>query len=342
MKVGICGLGMMGQAHLANLSKIDGVTVAALCDSDEERLSLAKAVTGNIRFEHARDSLDRTPRFTDFARMLGEAELDAVVIAVPTDLHADFAVMALRAGVHVFSEKPIALTVEDAKQMCGAARDSGRILLIGHVLRFLPAYQEVRELIRSKKHGRMLAAEFGRVCGLPGWGARASGGTSWFTDPARSGGMPIDLHIHDTDFIIYSLGTPPRLRAFRAHDEQSGVDVIRTVYLYENALVTSHGAWLQRSAGFSAWAQVTFERAAVFFHTDFGNRLQLYPAEGERQEIKLPHVDGYEAELREFVRCIAAGEPSPIAPPESALETLRMVCQEMESARLREAVDATD
>ena len=72
MKVGICGLGMMGQAHLANLSKIDGVTVAALCDSDEERLSLAKAVTGNIRFEHARDSLDRAPRFTNFARMLGE------------------------------------------------------------------------------------------------------------------------------------------------------------------------------------------------------------------------------------------------------------------------------
>jgi len=341
MKVGICGLGNMGQVHLANALKIDGVEVTALCDSDRERLSLASAVKGNIRFERTRDTLDQVPRFSDFARMLGEAELDAVVIAVPTYLHAEFAVAALHAGIHVFSEKPIALTVQDAERMCGAARDRGRILFIGHVVRFFPAYRKIHELIRSQKHGPVLAAEFSRACGLPGWGARATGERSWFTDPARSGGMPVDLHIHDTDFILYSLGAPPAVRAFRAHDGRTGVDVLRTVYLYENALVTSHGAWLQQSAPFSAWARVTFERAAVFFHSDFRGRLQLYPADGERREVELSQVDGYEAELREFFRCIDAGEPSPLAPPESALQTLRVIYQEIESARLGEAVEVT-
>ena len=328
MKIGICGLGMMGRAHLANALKIEGLDVVALCDSDPEKLDLSKPAMGNIAFDDVRPSADRLPRFTDFGDMLAQAGSDAVVIAVPTHFHADLAVAALEAGLHVFCEKPMALSVDDAERMCRAARHAGRTLSIGHVVRFFPAYHEIFELIRTRKHGRVVAAEFSRVCGLPGWGS-----ANWFADPARSGGMPVDLHIHDTDFILYALGTPPALQAFRSRDEESGVDVIRSMFLYPDAIVSSYGAWLQKSAGFSAWASVTFERATVFFHTDRG-RLELYPEDGDRQEIELPDADGYEAELREFVRCAESGRPVQIATPESALETLRLVHLELQSAHL--------
>jgi len=212
--------------------------------------------------------------------------------------------------------------------MCDAAERAGKVLFIGHVVRFFPAYQKIYQLIRSAPYGQLLAADFSRTCGLPGWGGR-----NWFADPARSGGMPVDLHIHDVDFVLHALGAPPELRTYRVSNRRTGVDVIRTMYLYDGALVTSYGAWVQRSGGFSAWATVTFEEATLTWHTDRAGELLLLPAEGEPETIELPNVDGYETELREFVRCANAGQPSPAVSPQSALAALRVTHLEMESAR---------
>ena len=328
MRIGLCGLGMMGQAHLGNALKSDELEVAALCDSDPTRLSLEEAVGGNLALQQAEGSLDGVPRYADFAEMLAQTELDAVALALPTDVHAEFAVQALQAGLHTFSEKPMALTVDGAEQMCQAARDAGRTLFIGHVVRFFPAYQAIHAMIRSGEHGAVVAAEFGRACGLPGWG-----GDSWFADPARSGGMPVDLHIHDVDFVRYALGEPSQVEAFRTRREASGVDVIRTQYEYgTEAVIGSYGAWLHRGAGFAAWASVIFERASVHWHTDRGDRLDLIVDGAGPQTTPLPEVDGYEAELREFVRGVESGQPSEICTPESAMASLALVYKEMEAA----------
>jgi predicted dehydrogenase len=326
MRIAVCGLGMMGQAHLANVCKLAELELAAVCDSDPDKLGL-RAVRGNLAFEATAASLDGVPAFTEFDRMLRETELDAVAIATPTDLHSPLARAALEAGLHVFCEKPIAVTVPEAERVCRAAARSGRVLLVGHVLRFFPAYQRLRELVRSRDYGPVVAAEFSRSCGLPGWG-----GKGWFADPARSGGMPVDLHIHDADFVRHALGAPPQVRSFRRRHD--GLDVIRTLYMYKDALVASSGAWVHRSAGFAAWAKVTFERATVAWHSGAANHLDLFPAGAEPEVVDLPPVDGYEAELREFVRCASEGRPSDLAPPESALDALRMVYAEMDSARL--------
>jgi hypothetical protein len=142
MNIGVCGLGMMGRAHLANAVRMDGVSVAALCDSDPQHLRLEGEARGNISFD-TEGLTAQAARFEQFDRMLDETDLDVIVLAVPTHLHAEFALRALGAGVHVFCEKPIALTVEDAGRMCSAAREHGLVLMTGHVVRFMPAYAEV-------------------------------------------------------------------------------------------------------------------------------------------------------------------------------------------------------
>jgi predicted dehydrogenase len=329
MRLAICGLGMMGRAHLGHTLRIEGVELAAVCDADPGRLDLSAEIVGNIEFGHRDLRPEHVRRYDDFGALLDDAELDAVVIATPTESHAPMAVAALQAGLHVFCEKPIALTLDDADRMIEAAARTGRVLMIGHVVRFFPAYVRIRGRIRSGEHGRVLGAEFSRICGLPGWG-----GQSWFRDPARSGGMPIDLHIHDADFVLYALGAPRAVRSFRTHDSATGIDLLRTLYLFEDATVTSHGAWLHGSVAFSAWASLIFERAGLYWHTDSSEHVRLHPSEGNRQRIELPAVDGYEAELRDFVESVHAGRPSEVVPPRSAREALRLVLLENESARL--------
>jgi len=149
MKLGVCGLGMMGQAHLANALKIDGIELAALCDTDPAKLDLSQAVQGNISFQAAGVDVRSVPTFADPGVMLRDAALDAVVLAVPTYRHAELTLKALEAGLHVFVEKPIALTVDEAERVCGAARAAGRLLFVGHVVRFFPAYVKIREMIQS-------------------------------------------------------------------------------------------------------------------------------------------------------------------------------------------------
>ncbi len=327
MKIGVCGLGMMGRAHLANLMRIEGATVVALCDADQRKLDLSKDVRGNIRFDTFATSARDIPQFTDFDQMLDRGGIDAVVIALPTHLHAPCSIRALHAGKHVFCEKPIALNAADAERMCSAARDANRVLFIGHVLRFFPAYQEMLRMIKSGDHGRVLTAEFSRLTGLPGWG-----GDSWFTDPARSGGMPLDLHIHDADFILYAFGEPEQIQCFRTRSAKTGVDVLRTTYVCGDAIVASYGGWLHHNVSFRAWASITFEHASVFWRSERSSVVELCPSDSARQEVAPPAIDGYEAELREFLRCAEAGRPSAIAPPESALASLRLVERELACA----------
>src|SRR5690349_4476182 len=123
--IGVIGCGQIAQAvHLPVLSRLPGVRVTALADTDATRLSQAAA---------------RVPRaacFSDYARLLATPEVDAVVICAPPALHAEVAVAALKANKHVYLEKPLATTLEDADRVCEVWRQSGRVGMIGFNYRF--------------------------------------------------------------------------------------------------------------------------------------------------------------------------------------------------------------
>ncbi len=134
MKVLVAGLGNMGQSHALAHHNLDGVEVVGLVNRSE--VVLPEALTGY-------------PMFSDFEAALAETKPDLAVIATYTDTHAAYSIAAMEAGAHVFVEKPLAETVEDARRVVDVARQTGRKLGVGYILRHHPSWQRLIDEARA-------------------------------------------------------------------------------------------------------------------------------------------------------------------------------------------------
>ena len=141
--------------------------------------------------------LSRIETYATLDELLEDPQIDVVDICLPTSMHVDSALRALRAGKHVFLEKPIALSLRDADRLIAAAERANRQFMVAHVLRYFPEFALVKKLVDEGEHGPVLAAHFKRIIARPAW---------WDRRTCRAtGGPAIDLHIHDADFVQYSL-----------------------------------------------------------------------------------------------------------------------------------------
>jgi predicted dehydrogenase len=175
---GVVGLGF-GANHARVLGQLDGIRLAALCDTDERRLAAAAA--------------GRSLRsYTDFEAMLASERLEAVVVAVPAHLHEAVALAALRAGCAVLVEKPLAPSLEDGRRLVRAAADAGAALMAGHIERFNPALQALARRVR--------AGDIGRVLQLT---ARRSGAMRL---PPKDVNVVHDSALHDIDAMRFVVG----------------------------------------------------------------------------------------------------------------------------------------
>ena len=192
MKVGVVGVGWAGQQHIEAYVAIDGVELIGIAGLEED-------VRAKLVAEHA------VPN--DFARwedLLELEGLEAVSIAVPTFLHAPIAVAALERGLHVLSEKPIALNGEQAAAMVSAARSAGRVLDVAFNHRRRGDVQRLRQEIDAGRLGRTYYAKawWLRRTGIPKRG-------SWFTRAELAGGGPlVDIGVHVLDYALFLLGNP--------------------------------------------------------------------------------------------------------------------------------------
>ena len=210
LRVGLCGLGFMGGAHLAAYAKIRDVELVAVCHASPRRFSGASS--GNISgFGGGQVILRKARRHADLGAMLASERLDLVDICTPTFTHAELACRALRAGVHVLCEKPMALSVADCDRMIRASRTSRRFLMVAHCLRWWPEYVYLRNLARSQKFGALKSLHLFR-------GSMPTSWAPWMCDERKSGGPLLDLHIHDLDQALWICGRPS---AVSAHSSRS-------------------------------------------------------------------------------------------------------------------------
>jgi predicted dehydrogenase len=135
------GVGNWGRALLRNFSSLEGVCVKTICDLNSELLQ-------RVHSEHPEATLT-----TDCQQVLDDDEIEAVVIATPSIEHARLAALALGVNKHVFVEKPMALTARSAQEVVNLAAQRQRILMVGHLLRYHPAYQRVAEIINEGELG---------------------------------------------------------------------------------------------------------------------------------------------------------------------------------------------
>ncbi len=195
IRLGFVGMRNIGRGHVRNASKLEGVTVAALVDTDPERLQEAGREFG---VETLLDSTDA---------LLARDDIDGVVLAVPNQFHASMTTAALEAGKHVLVEKPMCRSVPEAEAMIAARDRSGKTLMVGMNQRFDPLVAALRQQVAD---GALGAFQFGRTRWLlhrPFEGLWSRG--DWFLSEGESGGGPVaDMGVHRLDLALHLLGFP--------------------------------------------------------------------------------------------------------------------------------------
>ncbi|MDR1599557.1 MAG: Gfo/Idh/MocA family oxidoreductase [Oscillospiraceae bacterium] len=332
IRIGLVGLGAMGRGHLETYARLmdedDRVKLTALCDVDPKRFETQQ---GNLNIEGVGKSkidFSRYRLFFDIDRMLAEEPLDMVDLVIPTYLHSPAAVKALDRGLHVFCEKPMALTPELCQAMIDARDRSGKLLMIGQCLRFWPAYEKLKEIIDNGSLGKPTAGYYARFGGTP-----QGSFEDWYLDESRSGGCLLDQHIHDVDMVNWLFGLPESVSTRGVNvNPGAGIDALSSIYRYPGMSVTTEDDWSLngKDMRFSMRFRQNFERGAAVFEN---NALTIYP-NGEKSYIPdMPADNGYYRELRYFLDRIIDGQPIETAPLESTRDTIRLAVAERESAR---------
>ncbi len=255
-------------------------------------------------------------------------KLDFVITALPTYLHEKVAVMAMERGIHVFSEKPMALNAEQAEHMLKVAEENHVKLMIGQCVRYFPEYVMLKEFVDSQKFGKVIRADFTRISPTIGWSWQ-----DWMLDETKSGGAVLDLHVHDVDFIQWVFGMPKAVSSV-ATNYKSRHESISTVYHYDDVLVTATSDWsMPAGFQFAAGFTVRFEKATIIKNAE---GLKCYPEEGEPYLLEVPAVNGYVEEVVDFIHCIKENKESAINPPEASFRSLQIALAEKRSAEYKQ------
>lgn len=328
VKIGIVGRGFMGSMHLGAYASIPGAEVVAVCDTDQKKLKADASAAGNIAVSSAQTDWDKVTWYPSLDAMLKNPAIDVVDITLPTYLHADAVVKAFGAGKHVICEKPMALTSKDAKRMIDAAKKAHKRLFVGHCIRYWPAYAKAREMVQSGKYGKVVSARFVRLSLTPVWSW-----DNWLLDAKRSGGAALDLHIHDSDFVLYTFGAPKAVVSHGTGLKQGRIDHIVTAYEYgDGKLVTAEGSWVYAAGfGFQMQFAIALEKATLMCGPDL--KLMIHPVKGKSSSVRVSKLDGYTLELRDFIACVRKDKFSDVVPPQSALQSVKLLEAEMNSVQ---------
>lgn len=307
IRIGVIGVGNMGQHHTRVLSLLKDVELVGVADINVER-GLDTASKYRIRF------------FEDYRDLLPHVE--AVCIAVPTRLHHAVGMTCLNAGVHVLIEKPIAASITEAESLVNAAAESGCILQVGHIERFNPAFQELSKVLKTEE---LLALEAHRM--------------SPYSQRANDVSVVLDLMIHDIDLLLELAAAPVvKLTASGSRASGSGyLDYVTATLGFANGIVATLTASkvthrkLRRIVAHckNSLTEADFLNNEILIHrqttanymTDYGQ--VLYRQDGLIEKVYTSNIEPLHAELEHFVNCVRGGN-QPSVGGQQALKALRL------------------
>lgn len=325
IKVALIGCGAMGLMHLHCYKALsEKVQVTAVCDGDPNKTKEAVKICG-----------EDAQIYNDAAVLLEEETPDIVDICLPTFLHAKFAIAAMEKGCHVFLEKPVCLTEDEAEMLLETQSKMGVKVQVGHVVRFFKAYKWLKDTAVSGKYGRIKSAEFKRLSAYPAWSPTV-------VDYRRSGSVAFDMHIHDADFIRYLLGEPDDIQVAATRDNEGVIQHIFATYKFGDVVVTAQGGWdFPKGFPFTAEFLVNFDSATAVLKD---GELTVYPASsapyspeffgewGEDVDVgaNVSFAGDYYDEIKFFVEEVVIGGKPGIVPLTDAVRTAKLVWKEIE------------
>ena len=336
VKIGLIGLGFMGSTHWRIYEALPQVRVVALADVDpDKRRGDVSKVVGNIGGGDNSQPLDMSgvKVYEDAFEMISATDADIIDICMPTPDHSKYLLAALKAGKHVFCEKPLCRNLKQLAEIREAVGKSGRFFNAGMCVRAWPEYDAAKRVIDSGAVGPVKSALFRRLSPT----VDGNAWRNWFMKEELSGGAALDLHLHDTDFVCHLFGRPRAVSSFgvRGVASDSGIDHIMTVYDFgDGKLITAEGGWCApKNVPFEMSFQIVCEKAtlkldASGFHLYWNDGRVETPDTGD---ASLP--TGWHRELKYFTDCVRDNTaPTRWQTPESVFDSLSVVMTELEAA----------
>jgi predicted dehydrogenase len=329
MKVAVIGVGSMGRNHARVYNELPGVELAAVCDENQ-------VIAEDVAQRYG------TASYTDFRRMLDEIQPEAVTVAVPTALHKQVGCAVLEAGVHVLVEKPIAATLEEGRALIEQARRSQRKLMVGHIVRFNPAMQQLKQKMQNGDLGRIFQIVCRRVGPFP--------------ERIRDVGVVVDLAPHDIDLMRYLTEMEP-IRVFCETEQRIHTDyedlLLGLLRFPDGVTGALEINWLTPTKvrdvmvlGERGMFRVDDLTQDLYFYENAEVGVNIWPAlrtlrgvsEGCMTRFALQRYEPLKAELNAFIAAIREDTPVPVS-GEDGLIALRLALAMVESGRTHQVIE---
>lgn len=336
LTIGLLGCGEIARrVHLEALEKLPGVRVGALAERDPQRL------------EDAGRRVPTAERFADYRDLLARSDAEAVVVCLPPALHAEAAVQAFEAGRHVYLEKPIATTLDEARAVVEAGRKAGTVGMMGFNYRFGPLHLEAREQLRAGRAGQLVGARTvfsSAPYAQPAWkGTRQSGG-----------GVLLDLASHHADLVRFLFEdevaeVSAQLLSQESEHDSALVQMRLAGGLPVQSFFTLGSVVEDRFEVYGRAGKLSFDRhtsAGVAFEPaafEYGRGAQLRRelrrlAGGVRRVLRAPGEPSFAAALTAFAEA-AAGRRSDYPTLEDGYRSLAVLAAAERAASTGESVD---
>ncbi|MFN4242294.1 MAG: Gfo/Idh/MocA family protein [Tepidisphaerales bacterium] len=285
IRIGIIGAGPMAAAHASYFAGQGGrCRVAAVADVDAER---AKSLSDKCGARAVHDYHAFLP------------DVDAVVIASPNFLHKEQAVECARAGKHVYCEKPMGLSLAEATEIDAAIRAAGVKSQVGFAVRFDPTIQTMARLAREGRFGALVSVASRRLMWMDP--AKVAG---WRKDPALSGGLLMEINIHEIEWMMHVGGTVESVyaRVYRRTPHPRANDHLFVTMTFAGGATGFHeGSWMAATPMY--WRQVMGTEGGAYTN-EWGNQLYVARAGENRQETT---PDGAFDVRGDFLKAIETG-----------------------------------
>ncbi|THD42622.1 MAG: Gfo/Idh/MocA family oxidoreductase [Bradyrhizobium sp.] len=321
LRWGLIGASTIAAEHMIDAFRANGGDAVAVMSANAGRAAQYAA-------QH-----DIVKATTDLDELLGAKNIDAVYISTTNELHRDQVFAAAKAGKHVLCEKPLALTLEDAKAMVAQCRNRGVVMATNHHLRNAATHRAMRDAIKAGRIGKPLFARVFHAVYLPphlqGWRIER---------PAAGGGVVFDITVHDADTLRFVLDDEPQ--SVVAMTSQGGMgqagleDGVMGVIRFSNGLLAQfHDAFTTKYAttGFEVHGDQGSLVARDCMTQQPKGEVLLRSAAGE-EPLKLDHEKLYVRSVRLFQAAVD-GRGAPSATGEDGVKSLSVAISTLEAAR---------
>jgi len=325
MKIGIIGTGFMGSTHAASWAATPATISGFVSATPETAQPLATQYNA--------------PVFATLEAML--PHVDVVDICAPTHLHYELTLQAAAAGKHIICEKPLARTLAQAQAMITACQTAGVKLLVAHVVRFFPEYAQAKATVARGEIGQPAVIRLTRGTFRP-----KKAQDNWFVDFEKSGGMMLDLMIHDFDYARWVAGEVESVFAknISSHHPEAPIDYGLAILKHRNGVISHiEGSWaypppLFRTrfeiAGAHGWLEFDSSKTAPIIR-------HLHAQQTDIPDVPLPssplHESPYTTQIKAFYHALLHDAPLPVSAADG-FAALQIALAALESTQTGQAV----